>query len=356
MTSLLQLKSVEAHFKVGIRVYQPAANGAWHLLRQPAHYDQVGIPTMVIGLYEQHSIYIKNMTKLAHTYVCGGCTQQFTTASNLHIHTSCCSKGETKIVCSGTRVLPPQSAYENAFYPTTDSSEASTRWLEWEAKDRGTHIHHALCGYGDERWIAGAPVDGYDPQTKTVCQYHGCHWHGCQSCFPSAQQRLAQVRVDKKGTPVRDPRDGFPENPRAGEEDPQRDHETPRPWNQDPLPLPTTQTYPHAIVYDFEFYLDKSQASNPTKGLSFENIHTPISVSLGDTLDPQPEHLCNRDPKALIEAYMEALERRSAPFEKMRCAASSPQTCTSSPRSNSACSKSSVIKSRCWVSTPGAEV
>ena len=36
-----------------------------------------------------------------------------------------------------------------------------------------------LCGHGAERWIAGAPVDGYEPTTKTVFQYHGCHFHGC---------------------------------------------------------------------------------------------------------------------------------------------------------------------------------
>lgn len=26
-------------------------------------------------------------------------------------------------------------------------------------------------------------VDGYDPHTNTVYQYHGCFWHGCPKCF-----------------------------------------------------------------------------------------------------------------------------------------------------------------------------
>jgi len=53
--------------------------------------------------------------------------------------------------------------------------------LENEAKTRDLHIHHALCGHGGERWIAGAPVDGYESITKTVFQYHGCKFHGCHA-------------------------------------------------------------------------------------------------------------------------------------------------------------------------------
>ena len=36
--------------------------------------------------------------------------------------------------------------------------------------------YHALCGHRSERWIAGAPVDSNVLSTKTVSQYHGCHW------------------------------------------------------------------------------------------------------------------------------------------------------------------------------------
>ena len=40
--------------------------------------------------------------------------------------------------------------------------------------------------------------------------------------------------------------------------------------------------YPHAIVYDFEAYLDKAKIYSATKYLTFENVHVPISVSVGE--------------------------------------------------------------------------
>ena len=30
-------------------------------------------------------------------------------------------------------------------------------------------------------------VDGYEPETKTVHQFHGCHWHG-DTCLKSLQK------------------------------------------------------------------------------------------------------------------------------------------------------------------------
>ena len=53
------------------------------------------------------------------------------------------------------------------------------------SEETGKHIHHALCGHGGERVIRDSEgneiskVDGYEPTTKTIYQYHGCKWHGC---------------------------------------------------------------------------------------------------------------------------------------------------------------------------------
>jgi len=71
--------------------------------------------------------------------------------------------------------------------------------------------------------------------------------------------------------------------------------------------------YPHAIVYDFEAYLDKTKGYRPTTDLTYENVRVPIfcSVSVGDTMRSQPTHLCERDPKALIEKFMNELQRRA---------------------------------------------
>ena len=70
--------------------------------------------------------------------------------------------------------------------------------------------------------------------------------------------------------------------------------------------------YPHAIVYDFEAYFDKAKIYSATKDLTFENVHVPISVSVGDTLNQQPTHLCERDPKVLIEKFMNELQSRAS--------------------------------------------
>lgn len=66
----------------------------------------------------------------------------------------------------------------------------------------GVHIHHTMCGHGGEPWITGDPVDGYEPTTKTVFQFHGCHWHGCPTCeghekrekYPAPLARDGEIR------------------------------------------------------------------------------------------------------------------------------------------------------------------
>ena len=44
--------------------------------------------------------------------------------------------------------------------------------------------------------------------------------------------------------------------------------------------------------------------------LTIENVHQPISVSVGDTLEREPTHICERDPAELVRKFVEELERR----------------------------------------------
>ena len=44
--------------------------------------------------------------------------------------------------------------------------------------------------------------------------------------------------------------------------------------------------------------------------LTIENTHVPISVSIGDTLEREPTHICERDPAELDHKFMEELDRR----------------------------------------------
>ena len=39
-------------------------------------------------------------------------------------------------------------------------------------------------------------------------------------------------------------------------------------------------------------------------------MHVPISVSIGDTLEREPTHICDPDAKELIRKFMEELKRR----------------------------------------------
>ena len=87
-------------------------------------------------------------------------------------------------------------------------------------------------------------------------------------------------------------------------------HEAPRPWWHDRCPPKRNATYPHAIVYDFESYQDKTKAKLPTRDLSYESEHVPISVSIADTLNPEPEYIVSKDPNELIHRFYQSLERR----------------------------------------------
>jgi len=75
----------------------------------------------------------------------------------------------------GGEVEAPQTAFEKVMYPNSTASRQALLWLEREAKQRGIHIHHAMCGHGGERWLPreggkmkSSPVDGYNHETRTV--------------------------------------------------------------------------------------------------------------------------------------------------------------------------------------------
>ena len=161
---------------------------------------------------------------------------------------------------------------------------------------------------------------------KTVFQFHGCLWHGCEKCYPEDRQGLVLQktrqgkvipRLDTEKQPVSRKtayeltllRTQFlcKEGYRVVEK---WEHEKPTPWANTCCPKVETKTYPHAIVYDFEAYQDTSKAVRPTSDLFYESEHVPISVSLADTLNPKPEYIVSRDPAELIRLFHQSLERR----------------------------------------------
>ena len=320
------LPLLEQHFKQGIAAYTVQPNGDFILTHLPANYDRVGRPVLTMGLYAGHAFLIQDLSQVARSYTCGGCQARFTKSSDLLRHTtSRCTGGQTKVVCPNNRIQFPPSAYEKAFYPETRCSFIAIKWLEWEAKQRGIHIHHARCGHGGERKILGARVDGYHPETKTIFQYHGCFWHGCKQCYPERSATVAYldkrdewvVRFNTQGEPMtrQSAYDLTLIRTKALRESGYRvvekwEHETPTPWANLPCLEKQTATYPHAIVYDFEAYQDASKTVKPTCNLTYESEHVPISVSLADTLNTEPEYIVSKDPNELIRLFHESLERR----------------------------------------------
>ena len=332
-TSLDELDEVEKHlnkkqiFKdwLGIRVYEPErlkdGEVVWHLRRTPpAKLTNI----LTIGIYEGHAFFIKNISKIAEVYVCIHCRARFTQACNFKRHTERCVQGKTVIECPAEKVELPQTVFEKAFYLKHSSSPESLRWLEQEAALRKIHIHHAVCGHGGERCVERDPVDGYNHETKTVFQYHGCYWHGCRKCFLHDRNRIithqGQTREDRfKATVERTQKFRA-----AG-------YHVIEAWSCEvgkiniKLPQTQIQSYPHAILYDFEAYGDKNQRKEPTGMLTIENTHVPMSVSVGDTLDREPTHICERDPAVLVHKFMEELERHERNIQDQVRAAFVPE-------------------------------
>ena len=138
-TSLDELDRGERHLNqkydfsdwLGIRVYEPECeiDGGveWHLRRNlPAKLTNI----LTIGIYEGHAFVIKDISKLAKTYVCVHCRARFTQACNLQRHTQTCAQGKTVIDCPAKRVEASQTAFEKAFFPKHTASPESLCWFE----------------------------------------------------------------------------------------------------------------------------------------------------------------------------------------------------------------------------------
>ena len=94
----------------------------------------------------------------------------------VHIKTlSCTIHSCTRLPTCGTSYqstpnspISPQTTFVREFFQKHSASKESILWLEREAARRKIHIHHAICGHGGERYLERAPVDGYNPKTKTI--------------------------------------------------------------------------------------------------------------------------------------------------------------------------------------------
>ena len=311
---------------------------------------------MTIGIFQGHAFLIKGIKKLANQYLCGQCNARFTIASNLSRHADRCQQGQTEIVCRGEQVEARASAFEKTFYSSGLTSFSSIQWLESEARARKTHIHHALCVHGGERWISGAPVDGYDPSSKTVFQFNGCHWHGCETCFPHPKRRRERVRKDNMGNIITREMTYQRLHHEAKIRDAgynlvvRWDHE-PKPWRDDPIPEKQTVTFAHTIVFDFEGFQNKTCARKPTNDLTFESEHVSISVSIATLSIASQSTAAIGIQKFLLQTLSTLLSAVQSPFTKTFDSVFFLRTKSCFSRNNSAQSKNGMIRSPFWGST-----
>lgn len=89
-------------------------------------------------------------------------------------------------------------------------------------------------------------------------------------------------------------------------------YEKPKPWWNESIPQKRNETFPHSIVFDFEAFQDVSKRTEPTPDLIFESEHEPVSVSLADTLNREPEHICSKELQELVRKLREILKMRGA--------------------------------------------
>ena len=68
-----------------------------------------------------------------------------------------------------------------AIYDSDHKDQYSKQSIAWLNSYENPDIIHALNG--GEEVILGNKVDGFDRNTNTIYQYHGCFWHGCPRCY-----------------------------------------------------------------------------------------------------------------------------------------------------------------------------
>ena len=185
----------------------------WRLVYGKIQYKS-DVPTVNMGLLGGHCFYIKEMDVLSKQSECKGCRQIFTRGKNLirHLKQERCNGGKTKIFCLGGKFRHILNSSGKVFYGgETKFSYTACQWIKAEAVKIGKHIHHKMCGHGRERRVkvlalddkgkkvpAYFSVDGYEPETETVYQFHGCNWHG-HTCIENRtirQEKRYTCKID----------------------------------------------------------------------------------------------------------------------------------------------------------------
>ena len=346
-TRLVDFENIAKQFKVNIRLFEPKRNEdktAWRLVFGKNQFKK-NLPCVDIGLFvyedhdekqaekdnrylrQGHCFFIKDIELLTKTWECVGCGQRFNRHDNYNRHVTggTCGGGKTKLICPGEKFERIMNSTEKVFYGgNTKFSYAACQWIEKQSELIGRHIHHALCGHGGEYYVylyAGKekdsrareiPVDGYEPESNTIFQYHGCKWHGCPCRKRKernsleeeliAEQRYAKtIELEKKMK-----EQGFKIV---------SVWECEKPEMKKKRFCKKFRPYPYFIVYDFEAICQKINEKQ-TDELTITAKHIPVSVAINDNLTKKPSFIVEEDPKKLAERFVVELLKRAREIEE----------------------------------------
>ena len=146
-------------------------------------------------------------------------------------------------------------------------------------------------------------ADGYEPETNTVYQFHGCHWH-VHTCLKNRTRRQQKrykdtCRIDQliKNNGW-DTKYGLVSTWECGE-----------PILKKVRFEKKIMSYPHSMVYDFEARLVPLN-ERPTDDLAYLSRYIEVSVAVHDTLNEErveePVYLVDKNPGRLVERFIEA--------------------------------------------------
>ena len=321
-TRLVDFEGIAKHHNVNIMLYEPKKNARsiWRLVYGKIQHRN-DIPTVNMGLLGGHCFYIKKMDVLCGRWECKGRRQTFTRSEDLirHLKEERYTGGKMKIICPGGKFRRILNSSEKAFYGgDTKFSYTACQWIEVQAIETGKHINHKMCGHGRERmvkvWVLNDKgkketvsflADGYEPETNTAYQFHGCHWHG----HTYIKNRTKRQQKKYKYTCRIDQlikNNGW-----------DTEHSLVSTWECEEPILKKVRfekeftPYPHFIVYDFEARLVPIN-EHLTDNLTYLSRHVERSVAVHDTLnnEEEPVYLVHGNLERLIKRFIEALTEK----------------------------------------------
>ena len=346
-TRLVDFENIAKQFKVNIRLFEPKRNEdktEWRLVFGKNQFKK-NLPCVDIGLFvyedhdededekdnrysrQGHCFFIKDIELLTKTWECVGCRQRFNRHDNYNRHVTggTCGGGKTKLICPGEKFERIMNSTEKVFYGGNKKfSYAACQWIEKQSELTGRHIHHALCGHGGEYYVrlyAGKeknshareiPVDGYEPKSNTIFQYHGCKWHGC----PCQKRKERNSLEEEKSADQR-----YAKTIELEKKMKEQGFKIVSVWECEKPELKKKRfckkfrPYPYFIVYDFEAICQKINEKQ-TDELEITAKHIPVSVAINDNLTKKPSFIVEEDPKKLNKKFVVELLKRARQIEE----------------------------------------